>query len=117
MILYAIDIVNTSAKWESGKSQPQAARLVALAEIFGCSVEGLLGLGNKKAAGGVFVVTDLAGIGLIIYFVLMVVMRIPELLVLFLGLVVLLVGLALVEVVGKAVWRFVFRGKKMEVFK
>ncbi len=31
------------AKWESGKSQPQAARLVALAEIFGCSVDGLLG--------------------------------------------------------------------------
>ncbi|MBQ9365075.1 MAG: hypothetical protein IJT82_04780 [Schwartzia sp.] len=50
---------------------------------------------------------DLAGIGVIIYFVLMVVMRIPELLVLFLGLVVLLVGLALVEVVGKAVLRFV----------
>lgn len=31
------------AKWESGKSQPQAARLVALAEIFGCSVDGILG--------------------------------------------------------------------------
>ena len=31
------------AKWESGKSQPQTARLVALAEIFGCSVDELLG--------------------------------------------------------------------------
>ncbi len=31
------------AKWESGKSQPQAARLVALAEIFGCSVDDVLG--------------------------------------------------------------------------
>ena len=31
------------AKWESGKSQPQAAHFVALAEIFGCSVDGLLG--------------------------------------------------------------------------
>ncbi len=34
------------AKWESGKSQPQAARLVALAEIFGCSVDELLGRGK-----------------------------------------------------------------------
>ncbi len=50
---------------------------------------------------------DLAGIGVIIYFVLMVVMRIPELLVLGLGIVLLLVGLALVETVGKAVWRLV----------
>ena len=31
------------AKWESGKSQPQAARLVALAELFGRSVDGILG--------------------------------------------------------------------------
>ena len=31
------------AKWESGKSQPQAARLVALAEIFGCTVDEILG--------------------------------------------------------------------------
>lgn len=51
--------------------------------------------------------TDLAGIGPIVYFVLMVVMRIPELLVLFLGLVVLLLFLVLAEVVGKAVWRCV----------
>lgn len=34
------------AKWESGKSQPQAARLVALAEIFGCSVDEILGRGK-----------------------------------------------------------------------
>ena len=34
------------AKWESGKSQPQAARLVALAEIFGCIVDELLGRGK-----------------------------------------------------------------------
>lgn len=34
------------AKWESGKSQPQAARLVALAEVFGCSVDELLGRGK-----------------------------------------------------------------------
>lgn len=33
------------AKWESGKSQPQAARLVALAEIFGCTVDEILGRG------------------------------------------------------------------------
>lgn len=31
------------AKWESGKSLSQAARLVKLAEIFGCSVDELLG--------------------------------------------------------------------------
>lgn len=31
------------AKWESGKSQPQAARLIALAEIFGCTVDEILG--------------------------------------------------------------------------
>lgn len=34
------------AKWESGKSQPQAARFVALAEVFGCSVDELLGRGK-----------------------------------------------------------------------
>ena len=34
------------AKWESGKSQPQAARLVALAEVFGCSVDEILGRGK-----------------------------------------------------------------------
>ena len=55
--------------------------------------------------------TDLAGIGAIIYFVLMVVMRIPELLVLFLGLAVLLLFLVLSEVAGKAVWRFVSEEK------
>ena len=33
------------AKWESGKNLPQAARLVALAEIFGCSVDEILGRG------------------------------------------------------------------------
>ena len=33
------------AKWESGKSQPQAARLVALAEKFGCTVDEILGRG------------------------------------------------------------------------
>ena len=31
------------AKWESGKTQPQAARLVALAELFRCSVDEILG--------------------------------------------------------------------------
>lgn len=31
------------AKWEIGKSQPQAARLIALAEIFGCTVDEILG--------------------------------------------------------------------------
>ena len=31
------------AKWERGKSQPQAARLIALAEIFGCTVDEILG--------------------------------------------------------------------------
>ena len=31
------------AKWESGKSLPQAAHLVKLAEIFGCSVDEILG--------------------------------------------------------------------------
>lgn len=31
------------AKWESGKSQPQAAHLVALAEVFGCAVDEILG--------------------------------------------------------------------------
>ena len=51
--------------------------------------------------------TDLAGIGVIVCFVLMVVRGIPELLVLFLGLVVLLLFLVLAEVVGKAIWRFV----------
>ncbi len=35
------------AKWESGKGQPQAARLIALAEIFGCSVDEILGRGGK----------------------------------------------------------------------
>ena len=34
------------AKWESGKSLPQAAHLVKLAEIFGCSVDELLGRGK-----------------------------------------------------------------------
>ncbi|MBO6237008.1 MAG: helix-turn-helix transcriptional regulator [Schwartzia sp.] len=34
------------AKWESGKSQPQAARLVALAEVFGCTVDEILGRGK-----------------------------------------------------------------------
>ena len=34
------------AKWESGKSQPQAVRLVALAEIFGCTVDEILGRGK-----------------------------------------------------------------------
>ena len=34
------------AKWESGKSQPQAARLIALAEIFGCTVDEILGRGK-----------------------------------------------------------------------
>ena len=34
------------AKWESGKARPQAARLVALAELFGCSVDELLGRGK-----------------------------------------------------------------------
>ena len=33
------------AKWESGKSQPQTARLVALAEKFGCTVDEILGRG------------------------------------------------------------------------
>ena len=36
------------AKWESGKSQPQAAHLVALAEVFGCSVDKVLGRRVKK---------------------------------------------------------------------
>ena len=35
------------AKWESGKSRPQAARLVKLAEIFGCSVDEILGRGMR----------------------------------------------------------------------
>ena len=34
------------AKWESGKSQPQAACLIALAEIFGCTVDEILGRGK-----------------------------------------------------------------------
>ena len=34
------------AKWESEKSQPQAARLVTLAEVFGCSVDEILGRGK-----------------------------------------------------------------------
>ena len=34
------------AKWESGKSLPQAAHLVKLAEIFGCSVDEILGRGK-----------------------------------------------------------------------
>ncbi len=34
------------AKWESGKSQPQAARLIALAEIFGCTIDEILGRGK-----------------------------------------------------------------------
>ena len=33
------------AKWESGKSQPQAVHLVALAEKFGCTVDEILGRG------------------------------------------------------------------------
>ena len=37
------------AKWESGKSLPQAAHLVKLAEIFGCSVDELLGRGKYYA--------------------------------------------------------------------
>lgn len=57
--------------------------------------------------------TDLAGIGVIVYFVLMVVMRIPELLVLFLGLLFLLVGVTLIESVGKAAWGLVVRNKEM----
>ena len=35
------------AKWESGKSQPQAAHLVALAEVFGCTVDEILGRSGK----------------------------------------------------------------------
>ena len=35
------------AKWESGKSQPQAAHLIALAELFGCSVDEILGRTGK----------------------------------------------------------------------
>ena len=35
------------AKWENGKSQPQAAKLLVLAEIFGCSVDGILGRNEK----------------------------------------------------------------------
>ena len=50
---------------------------------------------------------NLAVIGIVIYLFLMIFMRIPELLVLGLGIVLLLVGLALVELVGKTVWRFV----------
>lgn len=34
------------ATWESGKSQPQAAHLVALAEIFVCTVDEILGRGK-----------------------------------------------------------------------
>lgn len=34
------------AKWESGKSQPQAAHLVTLAEIFRCTVDEILGRGQ-----------------------------------------------------------------------
>lgn len=34
------------AKWESGKIQPQASRLVALAEVFGCTVDKVLGRGK-----------------------------------------------------------------------
>lgn len=34
------------AKWESGKSQPQAAHLVALAEVFECTVDEVLGRGK-----------------------------------------------------------------------
>lgn len=52
---------------------------------------------------------NLAVIGIVIYLFLMIFMRIPELLVLGLGIVLLLVGLALVELVGKAVWRFICR--------
>ena len=37
---------STVAKWESCKSQPQAARLVALAEVFGCTVDAILGRGK-----------------------------------------------------------------------
>ncbi len=33
---------STVAKWESGASQPQAAHLIALAEIFECTVDALL---------------------------------------------------------------------------
>ncbi len=35
------------AKWESGTIRPKAARLVALAEIFGCTVDELLGRGGQ----------------------------------------------------------------------
>ena len=35
------------AKWESGKIQPQAAHLIALAELFGCTVDEILGRGGK----------------------------------------------------------------------
>ena len=45
-LLYAIGILKARAKWESGKSQPQTAHLVALAEIFGCGVDELLGAGG-----------------------------------------------------------------------
>lgn len=37
---------STVAKWESGSNHPQAAHLVKLAEIFGCSVDELLGRGK-----------------------------------------------------------------------
>lgn len=59
---------------------------------------------------------NLAVIGIVIYLFLMIFMRIPELLVLGLGIVLLLVGLALVELVGKAVWRLIFgdKGNKNE---
>ncbi|MBQ7516621.1 MAG: helix-turn-helix transcriptional regulator [Schwartzia sp.] len=38
---------STIAKWESGKIRPQAAHLIALAEVFGCTVDELLGRGKK----------------------------------------------------------------------
>ena len=38
---------STVAKWESGVSQPQAAHLIALAEVFGCTVDELLGRERK----------------------------------------------------------------------
>lgn len=60
---------------------------------------------------------NLAVISVIIYLFLLFFMRIPELLILGLGIVLLLVGLALVELVGKTVWRFVCGSKEMEESK
>ena len=50
---------------------------------------------------------NLAVNGIIIYLFLLFFMRIPELLILGLWIVLLLVGLAMVEAVGKAVWRLI----------